>query len=197
MQSREFSFFVNSPAYPIINGTSSNAKSKVQKRIAMNKSKHFALVAALLPIFAFAQNIQKEINEQVWKPFVQTFSNDDHAGFEAVHSKEIIRVLQDNGQIWGHAQYFPPRKETAPAARQNNKKNIELRFIQRIAGNDKAFEVGYYRTRVTNADGTVRDMYGKFHVVLRKENGLWKILVDADSNKGASKEDFEKAEAME
>ena len=27
-----------------------------------------------------------------------------------------------------------------------------------------------------------RTGYGKFHVLLRKENGTWKILMDADAN---------------
>jgi hypothetical protein len=56
----------------------------------------------------------------------------------------------------------------------------ELRFIQRIASNDKAFEVGYYKTTSTNkSTGEARTGHGKFHFVLRRENGTWKILVDA------------------
>jgi hypothetical protein len=30
--------------------------------------------------------------------------------------------------------------------------------------------------------GEKRTGYGKFHVLLRKENGTWKILMDADAN---------------
>ncbi|MGZ8510936.1 MAG: hypothetical protein ACXWWA_11185 [Chitinophagaceae bacterium] len=54
------------------------------------------------------------------------------------------------------------------------KKNIELRFIQRIAGKDKAFEEGYYKTTSTNiVTGEIRKGIGKFHVLLRKENGKY------------------------
>ena len=140
-------------------------------------------------------NYQKEINEQVWRPFIESFSNNNQEGFKAVHSKDVIRVMQDENTIWGYDQYFPAQKN--PSEWSKYKKSIELRFIQRIAGNDKAFEVGYYYTRSTAPDGKQRSSFGKFHVVLRKENGVWKILVDADSGKEATEEEFKKAAAME
>jgi len=141
-------------------------------------------------------NIQKEINEQVWKPFIETFSNNNQDGFKAVHSKDVIRVMRDDKTIWGYDQYFPAQKNN-PGDWSKYKKSIELRFIQRIAGNDKAFEIGYYNTRTIAPDGKQHSSFGKFHVVLRKENGVWKILVDADSSKEASEEEFKKAAAME
>jgi hypothetical protein len=66
-----------------------------------------------------------------------------------------------------------------------------LRFIQRIASTDKAFEVGYYKSTSTNTTtGEKRSGYGKFHVLLRKENGVWKILMDADANEKRTKPYF-------
>jgi len=141
-------------------------------------------------------NYQKEINEQVWKPFIESFSNNNQEGFKAVHSKDVIRVMQDDNMIWGYDQYFPAEKNN-PSEWSKYKKSIELRFIQRIAGNDRAFEVGYYNTKTIAPDGKQRSSFGKFHVVMRKENGVWKILVDADSGKEASEEEFKKAAAME
>jgi ketosteroid isomerase-like protein len=141
-------------------------------------------------------NYQKEINEQVWKPFIETFSNNNQDGFKAVHSKEVIRVMQDDNTIWDMISISLLKKNNT-GDWSKYKKSIELRFIQRIAGNDKAFEVGYYNTRTIAPDGKQRSSFGKFHVVLRKENGVWKILVDADSGKEASEEEFKKAAAME
>jgi len=141
-------------------------------------------------------NFQKEINEQVWKPFIESFSNNNQEGFKAVHSKDVIRVMRDDKTIWGYDQYFPAQKSNS-SDWSKYKKSIELRFIQRIAGNDKAFEVGYYNTRTIAPDGKQRSSFGKFHVVMRKESGVWKILVDADSGKEATEEEFKKAAAME
>jgi hypothetical protein len=73
-----------------------------------------------------------------------------------------------------------------------------LRFIQRIAANGKAFEVGYYKTTsVDTTNGKTRIGYGKFHVLLRKENNIWKILMDEDANENTTEAVFQTGKAME
>ena len=137
------------------------------------------------------RELVKEINEQVWKPFIRSFSAGDEEGFKAVHSKEVIRVLQDDKEIFGYDRYFQTQPDSIKAKWGIWKKNIELRFVQRIAGNDKAFEVGFYKTTSTNQQtGETRISIGKFHVLLRKEKGIWKILMDADTSEGVTEELF-------
>lgn len=142
-------------------------------------------------------NLQKEINQQVWKPFIDGFSNNNNEVFKGVHSKEVIRVIQDDNIIWNYDQYFPDQYTGPTDTSAKYKKSIELRFIQRIASVDKAFETGYYKSSSISPDGTIRTSYGKFTVVLRKESGVWKILVDADTSKGVTADDFNKAAALE
>jgi len=155
---------------------------------------------SLFKVSAFSQNdsLQKKINEQVWRPFIESFGKGDDETFSGVHSKEIIRVIQDDKQIMGYDQYFKKVPDSVKAKWGSWKKNIELRFIQRIAGPDKAFEVGYYKSTSTNTKtGEIRTGIGKFHVLLRKENGVWKILMDADTGEGANEEVFKKAMPIE
>jgi hypothetical protein len=64
------------------------------------------------------------------------------------------------------------------------KLNIELHFTERINNANQAIDVGVYKTTWTAADGKSGAGYGRFHVVLRKESGTWKILVDTDSSEG-------------
>lgn len=143
-------------------------------------------------------NTTREINEQVWKPFIKSFSNGDDETFRSVHSRDIIRVIQDDKQIAGYAEYFKKVPDSIKSKWSEWKKKIELRFVQRIASDDKAFEVGYYKTTSTNSKtGEQRTGIGKFHVLLRKENGVWKILMDADTAEGASEEVFRKAMPLE
>jgi len=139
------------------------------------------LFFALPVLFAFQRVIAqqdaltKEINEQVWKPFIQSFNAGDDEAFKAVHSKDIIRVIRDDKDIYGYDRYFKQKPDSIKVKWSDWKKSIELRFIQRIAGNDKAFEEGYYKTTSTNRlTGEVRKGIGKFHVVMRKENGYGK-----------------------
>lgn len=133
----------------------------------------------------------KEINEQVWKPFIKYFNALDVKGFMAVHSPEMTRVIQDGNEIFGYDQYY---RQTAEGNEQtqkaNRKRSLELRFIQRITAGDRAFEVGYYKFTSFEPDGTVRNGYGKFHVLLRKEKGTWKILMDADASENVTETIF-------
>ena len=153
----------------------------------------------LIGITAFSQGkLQKEINEQVWKPFITAFNNRDDDAFSAVHSKEVIRVSQDDNRIFGYNEYFKKIPESEKARWKDWERNIELRFLQRIASSDKAFEVGYYKSSNTNtATGEKRTGYGKFHVLLRKENGNWKILMDADANEKTDEAVFMTGNPME
>lgn len=156
------------------------------------------LISAGYNSFSQADSLQRQINEQVWKPFIASFIKGDDEAFSAVHSKDVSRVMQDSRQIIGYDQYFKKQPDSIKAKWANWKKNIELRFTQRIAANDKAFEVGYYKSTSTNtATGETRSGIGKFHVLLRKEKGVWKIVMDADTREGASEEAFKKAMPLE
>src|SRR6266498_478411 len=157
----------------------------------MKKLSWIAILLFYNTAFAQTDSLQKEINEQVWKPFIKAFNNNDNEAFKAVHSKDVIRVIQDNNQVMGYDQYFRNIPDSIKTKWKDWKKNIELRFLQRIASKDKAFEVGYYKTTTTNAvSGEKRTGFGEFHVLLRKENGVWKILMDADANEGTNEEIF-------
>ena len=147
---------------------------------------------------AQSDSLQKQINEQVWKPFISSFNRGDDEGFKDVHSKDIIRVSQDSKQILGYDEYFKKIPDSIKATWGKWKKNIELRFIQRIAAYGKAFEVGYYKTTSTDTtSGKTRTGYGKFHVLLRKENNTWKILMDEDANENTTEAIFQTGKPME
>lgn len=160
----------------------------------------FIAIALLLSTFLHAQadSLQKQINAQVWKPFIETFSNRDTEGFMVVHSKDMSRVLQDDGRIYGYETYYQQTKRGNEQGKAGNwKLKIELRFAQRIAGEGRALEVGYYKTTSIAPDGAQRSFYGKFHVLLRKESGVWKILMDADAHEKTDEAVFMSAKPME
>ena len=49
----------------------------------------------------------KEINEQVWKPFITHFISGNKEGFRSVHSKRITRVEIDRDIVQDYEKYFP------------------------------------------------------------------------------------------
>ena len=81
-----------------------------------------------------------------------------------------------------------------------SKRTIDFSFDQRFNKGDTAYEVGYYKVSM-HKDGEVdRVFLGRFHVVLKKIDGEWKITQDWDSDKINGKEitaaDFGKQKAV-
>jgi ketosteroid isomerase-like protein len=132
-----------------------------------------------------AQDAQKQINEQVWKPFIKNFNENNTNGFMAVHSKDVTRSPRDSKSVWNWEEYG---KEQAAGDQQDikekRKRTLELRFTERINSKDRAIDVGIYKTSYLLQDGSKQIYFGRFHVVLRKEKSIWKIFVDTDSSEG-------------
>lgn len=138
---------------------------------------------------ALAQTDQQEINAQVWQPFTQAIMTQNVGAFIALHSKELVRAEINRKKVMGWEEYknnmeagWPGWKESIEKSK--TKYTFELRFTERLSNGATAYEVGYFKNESVQPGGEKRVSYGKFHVVLRKEDGTWKILVDSDSNEG-------------
>jgi ketosteroid isomerase-like protein len=146
------------------------------------------------------QSIQMAINNQVWKPFISTYNNRDTDGFMAVHSKDVVRSPRDGKMVLNWNEYFEQQKRGDDQGKTSgNKRELGLRFTERIANDNQAMEVGIYKVVIAEKTGNVTTFYGRFHVAVRKENGVWKILVDTDSSAGNSmdEQDYMQAGPME
>jgi hypothetical protein len=164
--------------------------------------KHLLLAAAVLICFsgrAQSDSLKwvKEINEQVWKPFIVHLTSGNNEGFSKLHSKRITRVTIDDGTILDYEKYFPPQSNNSNTQQKTTSLLFELRFDKRISNGTKAWETGYYKGRVMKGGVEQRSYYGRFFVVLEKEEGDWKIIVDADTGAGATVENFNKASSLE
>jgi hypothetical protein len=141
------------------------------------------LLLLLISISLFAQTAQKEINDQVWKPFIKSFTEGNTDTFMGVHSKDLVRSGRESKTVLNWEEYYNETKTgNAGRAKDKTRLEIELRFTERVNSANQAIDVGIYKTSWFAADGKSGVGYGRFHVALRKENGTWKILVDTDSN---------------
>ena len=139
--------------------------------------------------------IAKEVNESVWKPFKKSYEARDWQAFNALHTDDVLRVSK-----WGiklGSEYKEGVEESYKKyANSEIKTTIDFWLEHRIYKG----EVGYYRV-VNKAPGKESERYARFHVVLRKENGQWKIAQDWDtSNINGVKvtvEDFEKGTMLD
>lgn len=162
--------------------------------------KSFVIGVILISYTAFSQEELKAVNEKVWKPFIQAYNTFDVTGFMEVHSKDVIRSPRDGQDIFGFDEYYSRTEKSATRNKlHKGSRKIELRFLERIVKNNLGYEVGIYKAESIDANGHSTFFYGKFHVTLRKENDVWKILVDSDSseNHAIGEAEFQAANPME
>jgi ketosteroid isomerase-like protein len=145
------------------------------------------------------QDLKKEIDAQVWKPFIEGYNSFDTEKFISVYSKSVIRVPIDEKKILSYAEY----KKAISREYQFNKNykikaTIELRFTERIHNSDKGYERGIFKIRLTDNNGKPETIYSRFQVLLQKEADVWKITFDSDSAEGSrlTEKDFQSAMAM-
>ncbi len=142
------------------------------------------LMCSFSTAFAQSDNIETEINNQVWLPFIKTYSNMDAIGFMNLHSKDLLRVPIDSKKIYNYEEYSLNNQQSNEYNfRHKRRQTIEFSFEERVHNETSAFEVGYYKVITTDANGKTGTFYGKFTVVLRKFDDRWKIVLDSDTSK--------------
>ncbi len=152
-------------------------------------------VISLNGLIANAQNetlLLKQIDDQVWKPFMESFGKRNDTTFRSIHSREVVRISIDDNSIIDYNEYFKKIPDSTLAKYGAWKSSIEIRHLKRIVSPEQAFETGYYKTTSQNTQtGEKRTGFGKFTVLLRKEKGIWKILMDSDANEGTDEAVFQ------
>lgn len=140
------------------------------------------ILTVLLACNSFSQNetTLTAINKQIWEPFTTAFETSNYDLFASLHSDDLIRVNGDGKRIQNKVSYIKGYKTRWSTNKQNH--TIAFRFLERIANNESGSERGIYKLTINQNTEQEQSYYGKFHVVLRKENESWKILVDYDSS---------------
>ena len=140
----------------------------------------------------------KVINEQVWKPFKESFDTKDWQSFNDLHTDNVLRINR-----WGirvGEEYKSSIKESYQR-KDDRQRVIDFAFDERVYKHDIGYETGYYRVTYTMPDNSIKETYGRFHVRLEKENNRWKIAQDWDTDKvngvAVGEEDFEKGQRLE
>lgn len=160
------------------------------------------MLAVLTSGNAQTEGVQQTINDQVWKPFIKAYNELNADAFMAVHTPDVLRIIRDNDKILMGDAYRQDTEQNMAGARQRGaRRQIELRFTERFANGNYAYETGYYKVSTRYEENEHYDFYGKFHVVLRKDNDRWKIMLDSDTAQSqdgpVTAEEFTAARGME
>ena len=124
--------------------------------------------------------IEKEVNQQVWQVFKTSYQERDSEAFKAIHTKDVLRVHDGGVRLAG--QYFEGIANWRPF-RQGRSIEIDFAFESRNYKDTVGYEVGYYRVLSSQVGMETSASYGMFHVVLKKDDGQWKIAQDFDTGK--------------
>jgi ketosteroid isomerase-like protein len=163
--------------------------------------KHFLFLFTILLVAAISAEAQEElssyvteINDQVWKPFKQSYESRDAKVFNSLHTDDALRITE--GGITPGPEY-KARIIEGFGRPYNGSISIDFAHEHRLYYGDLAYEVGYYRITYNRPGQDVAHSYGRFHVMLRKIDGRWKIAQDWDTEmigtRKISEEDFESA----
>lgn len=148
------------------------------------------LLVCILFFIAFANNNYsqsienlKEIN-LVWSKFYQAFETLDHTLMAEIHSKDLVRI-SGGKQIRDYDTCINRYKSNFDYAKRSDVTNdVSLRFFERINNDSIASDRGIYRLIRNKNKTDEQTYYGQFHVLFKKEDGEWKILMDYDSTEG-------------
>lgn len=142
-------------------------------------------------------NNLEDINT-VWSQFYQAFDSLDYQYMAKIHSKKLLRI-SGGKRILGYETYIAHyKKQFKNAKKDNMTNNISLRFFERINNDSIASERGIYKLSRNKNKPDEQVYYGQFHVILKKEKAVWKIVMDYDSNESNSigEKDYLKAHGI-
>ncbi|WP_299256547.1 nuclear transport factor 2 family protein [uncultured Aquimarina sp.] len=123
--------------------------------------------------------IQKLIDQTVWEPFQKAYEAMDAVSLNAIYADEVLRVTPEG--IDTKNAFKDKNIERLKASKESNTKiKLDFWFDSRHTNEDTSYEVGFYKIGITTDDKT-QYIYGQFHIVLKKINGIWKITQDWDT----------------
>lgn len=126
------------------------------------------------------QQIQDEIDQQVWRPFKKAFENLDGVALNSIYAEEVLRVTPngidtDNDFKSKNLARFKVNKAEGITIA------LDFWFDSRRTNLHTSYEVGFYRIGFTSKEGGTKFSYGQFHIVIKKIGGIWKIMQDWDT----------------
>ena len=140
------------------------------------------------------ETIQKEIDQNLWKPFKAAFETLDGKALNSLYGKQVLRVTPngidtENKFKEGNLKRFEDNRN------KNTSIVLDFWFDSRHTNANTSYEVGFYKMQLTSPKG-INTIYGQFHIVLKMEEGYWKITQDWDiatiNGNAITASDFEK-----
>ncbi|MHA7058934.1 hypothetical protein ACWGOQ_0017040 [Aquimarina sp. M1] len=117
------------------------------------------------------EELHQKINQDMYGNFSESYEALDFLLFESIHSKEMIRISGNGGEIKGVKQYLEgykncwsdPKTKSSPTS---------FRLFERITSDSLVSDRSIYSVTYKNDQGETKYSYGPFHVLLRLEKDI-------------------------
>ncbi|MEP1095944.1 MAG: nuclear transport factor 2 family protein [Cyclobacteriaceae bacterium] len=143
--------------------------------------------------------IENEINKELWKPFKKAWEQRDAAAFNNLHTKDVLRVSKWGGIKIGSE--YTDRISESYKKPDNRERTIDFWLEHRYYSGNTGYEVGYLKIVSKEPGKEPRQSFSRFHVVLKKVEGQWKIAQDWDTSNingvEVTETDFNKGSALD
>lgn len=144
----------------------------------------------------FDYKIEKQVNEELWKQFKKAYESRDAKLFNSLHTDDVMRITPNGIRIGNEYKDLIIGNY---AVEDSPKREIDFWIEHRIYTGNSGYEVGYFRI-ISSIDGQTNEYYGRFSVVLRREEGKWLIAQDWDTDQingnSITADDFNKGEIL-
>lgn len=166
--------------------------------------KRILVLLLSVPLLSFAQPKDKavlvtEINRDIWTPFLKGVNSNNPDLYNSVHAPDFYWVMQGpKTRIMNLKEYVDDAaKVMGDREKKGIKTILDIRFAERNLNNEFASERLVVKYVSIEPGKEPVEYYGYGQVFSRKENGVWKKVVQYVMTEAASKEIFEKAAVIE
>jgi hypothetical protein len=146
-----------------------------------------------------SKDVMTSVFNDVWRPFMESYRELDIEKFKSLQANELTKVAIDRNTIQTKSAYFAEIEGFFNQFKQL-KRQLDIKFsiLSSASGDGKIYQTGYYGMGARQSDSeSFQTMgYGYFTVVLIKEDGYWKISLDADKRSAINEDEFRKSDVI-
>ena len=126
-----------------------------------------------------------EIDRDIWTPFAKAYEAGDVEAYLRLHRADFVRGEGNRKRVSNLEEYSRDMRAFFAGQKERGARfTVAFRFTERLARGDMAHERGVFAFTLHPKEGAPGTSYGKFHTVARKDGGVWRLVVDYDSNEG-------------
>ena len=155
---------------------------------------HFKIVLILLSAVHFNTFAKDErtqtIDHQVWKPFIESWKLMDAKRQVSLYTQDVVRVSEKFNSLENGPKYLSNLKSMMQnMSTKGITSEIKLFFNSRLHRETHAWDSGVYKAVMNHPQKGKMTQYAEFSVLLKREDGKWKIALDSD--KSITQQEFE------